>query len=87
LSKDAQKRVFGGNAPAGGSGACGFKTTSGVWVQAGDGNGDGATKDDAQYVASNPEMNIWLPDGNGGVYNAGHPTGNWCCASCSWNAS
>ncbi len=75
LSKDAQKKVNGGTI------TCGFKTTDGTWHRAYDGDGNGATRDNALYVAGTSEMRVWNDDGS----FAGNPTGNWCCASCSWN--
>ncbi len=75
LSKEAQKKVSGGNAPAGGCGIVYFDKVGGAvrnFVWADDNNSNGATKDDA-IAASTANNN----DPNS-LYSSG-----WCCASCN----
>jgi hypothetical protein len=70
LNKAQQAKVGGGAV------TCGLKV-NGVWYHVIDGDGDGATKDDALGGLGTTFYNP-----NGTV--AGTAT-NWCCASCPWN--
>jgi hypothetical protein len=68
LTKEDQKKIKG-------RGPCGVKI-DGQWYEVGDGDGDGATKDDAQALLG---AGVIFEDGSSGTVT------NWCCDSCSWN--
>jgi hypothetical protein len=75
LSKKAQKKIGGGK-------NCGFKTSSGVWVEVVNPTG-GGTMGIAQNLASG-NAHYYEQYANGFEVDLGTPTGNWCCDSCPW---
>lgn len=75
LSKEAQKKIGGGK-------NCGFKTSSGAWIEVVNPSG-GGTRDIAIGLA-NSTSNYYEQFANGFEVDLGTPTGNWCCDSCPW---
>jgi hypothetical protein len=71
LGRAQQKQIKG-------SGPCGVKDSNGTWHQITDGNGNGATRDDA-LQAFNDGTATGTQSGNS------YDIIGWCCDSCPWN--